>query len=310
MYRIKTRAENLNGLHSEYSDALVVALGSVPAPPSKPVKVVEASGPEQIAVRWNPLSGETLPVYGYRLYSDLGTDDEYQLVFDGQHKVTTTEYVLQNVTDPAVTYKFYATATNFNGEGPASQVAHLKACTLPKPGRGSFDAPVLEAVSSTQISISWQAPKDDGGCRIISYAIYLDDSDGIYVEYDAANVNNKPFLSSYDIDMSSKTPGKTYSIQLGANNVIGAARSEAVVVTLASVPAAPSPPSKQLLNETHMEVHMTPPSSDGGDMIMSYQLQLRLDHNVGDWDTVLGVSGSNNLKLTYAVPIEEAGQLI
>ena len=43
---------------------------------------------------------------------------------------------------------------------------------------------------------------------------------------------------------------------------------------------------------------------------MSYQLQLRLDHDVGDWDTVLGASGSNNLKLTYAVPIEEAGQLI
>ena len=77
MYRIKVRAKNVDDVHSEYSDALVVALGSVPAAPSKPVKVVNASGPEQIAVRWDQLTGGTLPVYGYQLYSDLGSDDEF-----------------------------------------------------------------------------------------------------------------------------------------------------------------------------------------------------------------------------------------
>ena len=104
----------------------------------------------------------------------------------------------------------------------------------------------------------------------------MDNNDGVYAEIDAANVNNKPFLSSYAIDMSAKTPGLTYMIQMGAKNFIGESLSDSVSVLLASVPTTPSPPVKQLLNDTHMQIQMTAPASDGGDLIMSYQLQLRL----------------------------------
>ena len=83
VYRLKVRAKNEDDVYSEFSDPLVVALGSVPAAPSTPVKDIGASGAEEIAVDWDPLIGGTLPIYGYRLYSDLGSDDEFSLVFDG-----------------------------------------------------------------------------------------------------------------------------------------------------------------------------------------------------------------------------------
>ena len=149
MYRLKVRAKNVAGVYSEFSNSLVVALGSVPGAPSKPEKVIGASGPKQIAVQWNEVTGGTLPIYGYRLYSDLGLDDNFSIVFDGTNKPKTTQYLQSNVTDPSVTYRFYVTAVNFNGEGAASATAQLRSCTLPKAGLGSFDAPKVEAVSST-----------------------------------------------------------------------------------------------------------------------------------------------------------------
>jgi hypothetical protein len=46
LYRIKVRAKNADAVYSEYSDSLVVALGSVPTAPSTPVKDDAASGPQ------------------------------------------------------------------------------------------------------------------------------------------------------------------------------------------------------------------------------------------------------------------------
>jgi len=83
LYRIKVLAKNEWDIASEFSEELVVALGSVPAAPGAPVKVVEGSGANEIAVDWVQNAAETLPVYGYRLYSDLGVDDEFSLIFDG-----------------------------------------------------------------------------------------------------------------------------------------------------------------------------------------------------------------------------------
>lgn len=111
--------------------------------------------------------------------------------------------------DPLITYRFYATALNFNGEGAASGVALLRSCTWPSSGPKDFSAPTVESVTSTLVEISWSSPAD-GGCPILGYAIYVDDSAGVFAEYDAVNVRGKPFLSSYAIDMSSKVAGLTY----------------------------------------------------------------------------------------------------
>jgi hypothetical protein len=169
-------------------------------------------------------------------------------------------------------------------------------------------------VTATQITISWIAPKNDGGCSLIGYAIYVDNSDGSFDEYDSTNVRNKPLLHTYTIDMTALTPprasGQTYLIRMGAVNSIGEVYSDSVSVLLASVPTAPSPPLKQVLNSTHARIAMSPPSSDGGDTITSYQLQLKTTTGQETWNTVLGETGVLNLDLTYDVPISSLGALI
>jgi hypothetical protein len=249
---------NADGVYSEFSEVLVVHLGSVPAAPDAPTKVVARSGAGEIAVSWDPLVGETLPVLGYRLYSDLGLDHEFYLLYDGLNRPATTEYLVTNVTGPTVAYKFYVTGLNFNGEGPPSDTALLRSCTLPSAGPGSFPAPVVEAVSAEAVSISWTSPSSDGGCSLLGYAVYVDDADGVFAEYDASNVRNKPFLSFYTIDMASlsKASGLTYLIKVGAENTIGEVVSDTVSVLLASVPDTPLPPVKQVLNDTHARIVM------------------------------------------------------
>lgn len=312
LYRIKVRARNSDGVPSDDSEVLVVALGSVPAGPSSPVKDVVASGAGQIAVHWEPLAGGTLPLLGYRLYSDLGLDHDFHLVFDGRNKPSVTHFLLSNVTGPLVTYKFYVAAVNFNGEGAASPTAMLRACTLPSAGAGSFPAPGIVGVSSSEVAISWVSPASDGGCQVLGYALYVDDGDGVFLEYDAGDVRGKPFLSTYVIDMAAlaKAAGQTYLIRVGAENSIGEVESDTVSVLLASVPDTPEPPVKQVLNNTHVEIVMSPPASDGGAMITSYQLQLKMEPAQESWSTVLGEAGTLNLDLVYELPISSAGLLI
>lgn len=44
LYRLRTRAINVDGVASEWSEMLVVALGAVPAAPAAPYKDDSASG--------------------------------------------------------------------------------------------------------------------------------------------------------------------------------------------------------------------------------------------------------------------------
>lgn len=253
-----------------------------------------------------------MPIFGYKLYSDLGTDHDFQLVYDGSNKPSVTQYTLTNVTDPLVTYRFYATGINFNGEGVASGIARLRSCTTPSSGAEEFAAPLIDATTSTRVTISWAAPKDDGGCEILGYAIYVDNSAGVFSEYDASNVRNKPLLSSYVIDMQAlgKTASQTYLIKVGAVNTIGEVQSDTVSVLLASIPATPSPPTKTFLNDTHAQIVMSPPASDGGDTIKNYELQVKIGYSEDAWSTVLGATDAHNLDLIYTLPITLAGQLI
>ena len=59
--------------------------------------------------------------------------------------------------------------------------------------------------------------------------------------FDPTNVENKPFLDSFTIDMSSTglngTVGLSYRVKVGAVNSVGEVDSDSIEVFLASVPS-------------------------------------------------------------------------
>lgn len=83
IYRVKFRAVNELTKYSEFSLELVFALGSLPSTPSAPAKIIEESTKDAIMVSWPQVSGDSLPILGYRLYADSGQKNELRQVYDG-----------------------------------------------------------------------------------------------------------------------------------------------------------------------------------------------------------------------------------
>jgi hypothetical protein len=160
IYRVKYRAENEIGEYSSYSPDLIFALGPLPSAPSAPTKDITDSLDNTIEVTWTAITTDVLPIYGYKLYADSGLDDTFSLIYDGTNSPAVTSFLYNNSLNVDLTYRFYLTAINYNGEGPASTYASLKTCTYPS-GMG---IPTIYEVTSTVISIEWTAPSNNGGC--------------------------------------------------------------------------------------------------------------------------------------------------
>ena len=85
--------------------------------------------------------------------------------------------------DTSLTYRFYVTGVNFNGEGAASGIAYLNLCTMPS----NLKTPTITGVTSTTISIAWSSPASNGGCLVQGYNLYVDDG------------SNGPFTLRYEL---------------------------------------------------------------------------------------------------------------
>lgn len=87
-----------------------------------------------IAVQWSdaqpatPLDGNK--VTGYKLYAAKDQSNIYSLVYDGTGYPQIRSYTLTNLT-PGSVWDFKVSASNFNGEGPASATALRTHSCLP-----------------------------------------------------------------------------------------------------------------------------------------------------------------------------------
>lgn len=98
--------------------------------------------------------------------------------------------------------------------------------------------------------------------------------------------------------MSSGTIGNTYRVKVGAFNNVDEIVSDSTYSVLASVPDTPDAPTSTS-DGTYLTILMTAPTSNGGDQIISYQLQVKYSI-LDDWTTVLGES-TYNQDLTYTL---------
>lgn len=71
-------------------------------------------------------------------------------------------------------YTFRVYAINFNGMSQPSQTASFYVCSAPS----DFGRPEVVNQTNTSITLKWNAPNDNGGCRITSYVVYRDDGLG------------------------------------------------------------------------------------------------------------------------------------
>ena len=293
LYRIRIAAKNEDNQLSEYSEVLLAALGGLPSKPTNIVKVLDESSATSIMISWDKITSDVLPIQGYKLYADSGRADELVLAYDGSNIPGTNSFLLENV-DVDLKYRINVTAININGEGQISDTVELQSCTTPS----YFPAPSIDMVTETSVTISWQEPLVRGGCNITGYKIFWKVDSGTFAEYDSSNVQNKPFLSSYTLDLSSQTVGLIYQVYVVAVNRAGSTDSDTVSFTLSSVPSKPAVPTSSS-DGYDLTIQMTAPST-GGSNITSYELQLDFKNGSG-FVTIVGGDSAYTQTLTYTV---------
>jgi hypothetical protein len=86
IYTFTYVAENSLGT-SDDSDLLEVAIVRSPETPSAPTFNSATSNRSQITVVWATSTSQDISVTGYRLYSDMGLNGDYFLIYDGSTNV-------------------------------------------------------------------------------------------------------------------------------------------------------------------------------------------------------------------------------
>ena len=83
VYRFKVKAVNKFG-PSDFSEETLAAFGTVPNPPSQPIKVEDSSTITTISVSWSKSNDDYgIPILGYQLFMDDGARGPFSLVYDG-----------------------------------------------------------------------------------------------------------------------------------------------------------------------------------------------------------------------------------
>ena len=133
----------------------------MPSPPTSLLKVDSLSNETAISVVWTRVTGNVLPILGYRLYVDSGRDDSYTMIYDGNNMPEVFTFTLvSSKLSTSLSYSFYVTSINFNGEPDPSVIKRFKPCTFPS----SLKQPTLLDVTEAQIVKGWTMPEDNGGC--------------------------------------------------------------------------------------------------------------------------------------------------
>ena len=101
---------------------------------------------------------------------DDGYGGDSTLIYNGRNYPNVLKYTVTGLTT-GLEYQFKLAAINFNGLSEESNSLALIVCVAPT----NFRAPTLSAVTRISMTLSWNAPLQNGGCSINNYQIFMDD---------------------------------------------------------------------------------------------------------------------------------------
>ncbi len=128
-YTIKYVAQNVIG-YSEDSDLLQVAIARPPLKPNMPTFDATRSTKTQITVLWQLGTSQDSPVTGYRLYSDLGLQGDFFMIYNGFGNINKLFYTHTGLTT-GLTYSYKIEVLNFNGPSQQSEPNNRASCEVP-----------------------------------------------------------------------------------------------------------------------------------------------------------------------------------
>ena len=259
-------------------------------------------------MEWSALTPVYTPgdtILGYRLYAINSTGSEYELIFDGKVSgMPTATYYSYNSLTSSEQYWFKVSALVFNGETSLSSSVSAYACGSPT----GFGTPTVGSVTLSQITISWTAPTDTGGCTLTGYDVLLDSGSG-YTEVNLQSgsvVRLDHQVFTYDItEFNGAGSGSTVDIQVKAYNQDYTALSPSVNVLIAIVPDAPTTKVERVDEESDgsqltVQFAALSTAAANGASITSYSLEYRLGTS-GTFTVYAGGDGSETLATKHTL---------
>lgn len=256
-YTITVAAKNAAGWSNESSTAIATTLATIPAAPTnlKSSSVTSSS----ISLNWNtPLRDGGAPVTEYQIvYAVSGSS--VHVVLTGS---SSPSFLLVGL-HFATYYIITVAAVNSAGISQQSTAVWITtSSTIPT-------APQSVSVSSftsTEVSLSWEAPISDGGSSIENYRLTYSTSG-----HPSETVIAGGTCTSYVI--SGLLPGTHYSASIAAENSVGfSPESAAVTFTTQSVPSVPTSLSADSITAYSISLSWSAPLSDGLATITDYRV--------------------------------------
>src|SRR3989441_896796 len=233
----------------------------VPNPPTGLATPYVSSS--QISISWfAPSNNGGAPITGYKIESSTDGGTTWNIIVPNTGSTGTwySNYHLLAST----TYTYRVSAINSAGTGsPSSTVSattsHRALPSLPT----RLSSP---HVSSSQISISWFAPSNNGGAPITGYKIESSTDGGTTWNIIAPNVAPSPsWYSNYNLLGST-----TYTFRVSAINSAGTGSPSSTVSATTLAPTAPQPPTGlavAFVSSSQVSISWFASSNDGASLI-------------------------------------------
>ncbi|MCG7845260.1 MAG: leucine-rich repeat protein [Methanomassiliicoccales archaeon] len=258
----------VNGIGASLPSETVSA---TPSPyPGSPTLTQAEAGLRNVSLTWTaPANNGSGPITGYQIYyADEAAWTLYDTVDD-----LVFDQIVTGLTG-GTTYHFGIKAVNADGSSVMSN-------DLPAT---PYDVPAVPTALSavpgdTNITLSWDAPTNDGGLEIDHYVVYQDGVDVMHAVGTSAIVTGL-------------TNGQTYTFKISAHNQEGyGPNSSEVQSTPITVPGAPT-----LISATagHLNVTLiwTAPAANGFSPVIGYEIYFGTEVDSSTWTLFGSVDGS------------------
>ncbi len=255
-----------NGVTYYYKVSAINAIGEGPQSneanatpttlPGPPNGLVTSASNQQVTLNWLPPSDNGgSPITNYSIYRCLSPGGETFLTTIG-NVTTHIDTSLMN----GQTYYYKVSAWNSLGEGPRSNEANATPTKTPSEPLN------LQAIAgSTQVTLIWSLPTDDGGLPITNYTIYRGLSSGS--ETLLTTLGN--VLAHTD---SGLINGQTYFYKVSAKNAIGEGQnSTEISATPSTIPSEPRN-LQAFAGNSQITLIWTAPAFNGGSPIINYSI--------------------------------------
>jgi alpha-tubulin suppressor-like RCC1 family protein/predicted RNA-binding protein with TRAM domain len=266
-----------------------IAIVSVLIPstgPSSPLSLIETShNDSQVTLNWSvPSDNGGSPITDYRIeYKPSG--GSWSVFVDGTS--TNTSATVTGLMR-GTKYTFRVTGVNAVEDGDVSLVSVE---ITPSVAPGTIQALQLLTFSNSSVSVSWQAPADDGGSPITDYRIEYKPSGGSWTVF------NDGVTASTLAVIGGLQQGTLYSVRVSAINANGAGLPIILGsdVRPATFPGLVSGLQVNSYSSSAIQISWTA-GSDGGESITDYIVE----YSTGTTWTVLNDGVSTNASATIS----------